>query len=97
VTTDTFVSQLIRDRRNRKGFTQVDLSERLGVHKNTIIRWEKGHNPPTAPQRRKLAKVLGGQPVEYEWTTADHERHDRLVQIRLKLNATIRRLYADEE
>lgn len=95
--TDMYVSQLIRDRRNRKGLSQVDLAERLGVHKNTIIRWEKAVNEPTPTMRKKLSRDLGGRPQDYEWTATDHERHDRLAKIKLELNATLRRLMEGEE
>jgi transcriptional regulator with XRE-family HTH domain len=96
-TTDRpFVSQLIRERRNRKGWRQDDLAERLGVARNTIIRWEKGNNQPDEPQRRKLAATLGGSPPDYEWSELDHEQHDRLTRIKLELNATLRRLMAGE-
>jgi putative transcriptional regulator len=93
----TFVSQLIRERRNKKDWRQSDLADKLGVARNTVIRWEKGDNPPDLPQRRKLAKILGGTAEDYEWTELDHERHDRLLRIKLEVRATLRRLMAGEE
>ena len=92
-----FVSQLIRDRRTEKGLNQLDLAERIGVARNTVIRWERSANQPTLPQRKKLARELGGQPSDYEWSEADHAHHDRLAMIKLEVNATLRRLLAGEE
>lgn len=94
--TTTYVSQLIRERRLRKGLNQIELAERMGVARNTIIRWEKGYNPPTEPQRKKLAKELGGRPSDYEWSDIDHEQHDRLARIKLEARAYLRRLMAGE-
>jgi transcriptional regulator with XRE-family HTH domain len=78
------------------GWRQDDLAEELGVARNTIIRWEKGNNQPDEPQRQKLAATLGGSPTDYEWSEADHERHDRLTRIKLELDAHLRRLMAGE-
>lgn len=95
--THTYVSQLIADRRDRKGLTQIDLAERMRIARNTISRWENGHNPPTGLQRKKLAKELGGTPGDYEWTDEDFARRDRLMQIRIEAAAHLRRLLAGEE
>jgi transcriptional regulator with XRE-family HTH domain len=92
----SFVSLLIRERRNRKGWRQDDLADRLGVARNTIIRWEKGDNQPDEPQRRKLSTTLGGSPADYEWSELDYERRDRLTRIKLELDAHLRRLMAGE-
>lgn len=94
--TDALVSALIRDRRTRKGLNQQDLAERLGVARNTIIRWEQGDNPPTEAKRRQLAKHLGGTARDYEWDYEDFERRDRLTRIKLEVNAHLRRLMSGE-
>ncbi len=67
------VCDLIRGRREGLGLTQVDLAELIGVSRNSIGRWESGRGTgkrneggPTAPNRKKLAFVLGGEPSDYE-------------------------------
>ena len=40
------------------GWSQVDLAERIGVHPNTVLAWEKGARP-RPKQLAKLAEVLG--------------------------------------
>jgi transcriptional regulator with XRE-family HTH domain len=93
--THSLVAKLIRARREMVGLNQEDLAERLGVARNTINRWERGHNPPTAPMRRKLARALGGIPADYEWGKPDHEEHDRRIQIELQIRRLRRQLEDD--
>lgn len=45
--------------RKRKGLTQVDLAERMGVEQPTIQRWERGQREPKFEQLFKLAEILG--------------------------------------
>lgn len=98
MTTEThrFVPLLIRERRMKKGLNQLELAERIGVTRNSINRWERGWNPPTQPQRRKLAKALGGHVSEYEWTEDDFARRDRLTQAMIEVRAMTRKLMAGE-
>lgn len=42
----------------KKKYTQEELAERLGVHVNTIVRWERGDRNPTADKLKELADVL---------------------------------------
>ena len=41
-----------------RGITQEELSERMGVAKNTISRWERGECNITAENIRKLCEIL---------------------------------------
>ena len=44
----------------RKGkYTQEELAELLGVHINTIVRWERDERVPDANKLKILAKVFG--------------------------------------
>ncbi|ABD27450.1 putative prophage repressor [Novosphingobium aromaticivorans DSM 12444] len=45
--------------RKRKGLTQVDLAERMGVEQPTIQRWERGQREPKFEQLFRLAEILG--------------------------------------
>ena len=49
----------------RKGkFTQEQLAEKVGVHINTILRWERGNRVPDANSLAKIAEVLETTPSE---------------------------------
>lgn len=48
--------------RKRKGLTQGDLAERIGVEQPTIQRWEKGKREPNFEQLFQLAAALGVEP-----------------------------------
>lgn len=50
----------IKEIRLVKGLTQEEFAQRLGVSKNTINRWEKGHNRPRSKiVLAKIKRVLG--------------------------------------
>lgn len=96
---DTLVADLIRQRRKRKGLSQFELGEKLGVARNTISRWENAdpRSKPEEDSRRRLAKILGGSPTEYEWTDEDFERAAHLQRVRDEAAAYVRRLLAGEQ
>ena len=43
----------------KKKYTQEELAYRLGIHVNTLVRWERGDRNPTADKLKELASVLG--------------------------------------
>ncbi len=43
----------------KKKYTQEELAELVGVHVNTLIRWEHGDRNPTADKLQALADALG--------------------------------------
>ena len=49
----------IKRLRKAIGLTQEELSERIGVHENTIRLWEKGVREPRLSDMKKLCEVLG--------------------------------------
>jgi transcriptional regulator with XRE-family HTH domain len=51
--------QTIRELREGRGLTQLQLGNMLGVTPVTVYNWERGQHMPTAPQLRALARVLG--------------------------------------
>jgi transcriptional regulator with XRE-family HTH domain len=58
--------------RERREMTREDLARLAGVTEAQIERWEAGGEPPTLPQIRGLAEVLGVDPWElsrppYAW------------------------------
>lgn len=44
--------------RNRAKLTQVELAERLGVHRRTVQKWESGESYPTAERLKALLALL---------------------------------------
>ena len=54
----------LRELRERASFSQMELSERSGVSRATIVDLELGKRGARPKTRRKLAKALGVQPWE---------------------------------
>lgn len=52
----------LKSLRQRKGWTQGDLAERLGVEQPTVQRWEAGKREPNLAQLLELAKILEVEP-----------------------------------
>lgn len=50
--------------RKRRGLTQLQLAELVGVEQPTVQRWEKGKREPDLQQLHVLANVLGVSPSE---------------------------------
>lgn len=48
----------IHNFRKKRGLTQFELAELIGVHETTIRRWEKGQGEPSISDIRKLAQAL---------------------------------------
>lgn len=55
-------AQRVVGRRRELGWTQADLAERIGVHRNTIARVEFGHWPADW-LKLALAEALGEEPA----------------------------------
>lgn len=61
-------TQKIKEYRERKFLTQVELAAILGVGKTTVTRWETGQFEPTIKMKRKLYELFieAGMKVEEE-------------------------------
>ena len=51
-------AQKIKEYRERKFLTQVELAELLGVGKSSITRWENGQFEPTMKIKKKLYQLF---------------------------------------
>ena len=49
----------IRDLRQDRGWTQLELANALGVTPVTVFNWERGHHEPKATQLRARAGAFG--------------------------------------
>ena len=54
----------LRELRETKFITQVELAQRSGVSETTIVRLEAGQHEPRISTIRKLAEALGVEPAE---------------------------------
>jgi transcriptional regulator with XRE-family HTH domain len=53
------VMQTIRELREQRGWTQMELAVQIGVTTTTISAWERGMYEPRASQLRALAEAFG--------------------------------------
>jgi transcriptional regulator with XRE-family HTH domain len=49
----------IRELREARGWTQLELAIKLGVTPATVYNWERGKYEPTASKLRQIALALG--------------------------------------
>lgn len=58
------MSTFLRDRRVSRSITTADLAEQLGVHPNSVLRWERGDRLPGPGHITRLARTLAIETVE---------------------------------
>ena len=51
--------RLLYNLRKKKGMTQKEVAEKLGILPKTVSKWETGHGFPDVATISKLAEVLG--------------------------------------
>lgn len=56
--TSNIFSQRLKELRLKKGLTQTELGERVGVKQNTFTNWENGKREPNFETLLKLASIL---------------------------------------
>lgn len=49
----------IARRRRAKGWTQLELANRIGCHPRLVCRWETGEGKPSTSNAVSLAKIFG--------------------------------------
>jgi transcriptional regulator with XRE-family HTH domain len=52
------LKDIIKKLRKKRGLTQKQLAEKLGVQQTTISMWETGANRPNVDMLKPLAKIL---------------------------------------
>lgn len=56
---DTTLGEMLRDEREQRRVTQVQLAEKLGVSKMTVSHWESGDRAMTAKRLLEYCRALG--------------------------------------
>lgn len=54
----TIFTERLKELRLKKGLTQTELGEKVGVKQNTFTNWEKGKREPSFENLIKLADLL---------------------------------------
>jgi transcriptional regulator with XRE-family HTH domain len=63
----------IRDLRQERGWTQLQLANQLGVTPATIHMWERGKSEPTVSALRRLARLFDVMMDDIELIEAERE------------------------
>lgn len=58
------ISQRLKDARIKSGMTQDEAAEKMGIHKNSLINYEKGRRVPNARMIATFAEIYG---VDSDW------------------------------
>lgn len=53
------IGEAIKREREKRGITQVQLSERLNIKQQTVSAWERGVAEPNIAVLKQIAKILG--------------------------------------
>lgn len=61
----------IKDLRNERDMTQLEVAIAVGVTPVTVYNWERGQHEPTARQLRAVARVLGVSMDDIEFEVPD--------------------------
>ena len=60
------IGRFIADERKRKGYTQKQLSEKIGISDKTISKWERGNGFPEVSLEITVNELLSGERVSEE-------------------------------
>ena len=52
------LSEKVKELRNKRGWTQEELAQNIGVTLSTVQRWERRGGQPTRLPRRELMRLL---------------------------------------
>lgn len=56
--TKVLIGSRIAAARKKANLSQTDVGARLGVHEQTVSKWERGVLTPSAPQLKELCSML---------------------------------------
>jgi putative transcriptional regulator len=67
------VADKLRELRGRRGWTQEDLAERLGIDRRQVVRLETRRVPVTLEVVEALARAFGELSLSFMWSVIDDE------------------------
>ena len=68
------------DARKKKGLSQEEVAEKLGVSRQTISKWEPEETVPDIYQAKKLAKIYGSSLDELIDTDLDQKEIEEVIK-----------------
>src|SRR5947207_10549864 len=71
---------LLRVERKRRGWSQADVAEALGITTKTVVRWERGDTVPFPYHRYKLSDLFG-KTLQELGLLSDADENDAFKQI----------------
>ena len=84
------IGENIKTYRQKKGYTQEEVANRLHVTRQTISKWEKGQSVPDAEQLIKLAVILETTVSELLGTQAEgKEEPNQLAKELSRINTQL--------
>jgi transcriptional regulator with XRE-family HTH domain len=80
-------SQVLREERKKRGWSQADLASKIGSAPDTVSRWERGSTYPSADYLRGLLELFGNDEsgfLPHPFPTKDsQEKIDQTIRIRI--------------
>jgi transcriptional regulator with XRE-family HTH domain len=71
--------QTVKQLREGKGWTQLELANKIGVTPSTIYNWERGRFEPRVGQLRDLAQLFNVRMDEIDLVTAEDPTTKKLA------------------
>jgi len=75
---DELIGQRIRAARKERGFNQEELSLRLGIHRNSLLRYERGERGIDVDLLTRIADTLD---VSFHWLVTGEGEMERLPDV----------------
>jgi transcriptional regulator with XRE-family HTH domain len=76
-----FNGRRLREARRAAGLTQLQLSQRLGVHETHVTNWERGERVPRVDRLGELARVLRVKPADLTDLAGDGRASLRMLRV----------------
>lgn len=71
--------QTIKDLRQARGWTQLELAYKLGITPLTVSKWERGVSEPRVTQLRNMAELFEVQMDEIDLITREEEHPSKIA------------------
>lgn len=64
------IAQKLKNSRIKVGLTQSEAAERMGIHRNSLLNYEKGRREPNAKLINRFAQLYG---VDVDWLSQSED------------------------